>query len=149
MARQHFVAKLTVGKGPEPTEEIAALVGAGRRAVLGTRLSGAGWSGEPPPCHAVVFHVLPDGTIDGIVADILLRRDKMPADAPALYEPWKDEMKAWWTLTNIRRLRPGLALEHIPGRSEKGLSASKTFSGNASFAYWVFDANPRTALVGE
>jgi hypothetical protein len=148
MPEHHVIVKLMPGGGPEPREEVETLVGAGRHAILGTRLPGTEWTAEPPPCFAVVFYNQADGTLDGLVAHILGRRDTMPRTVADIYASWRNEMRAWWTLTKVRRFRPGLTLASIPGCSaSNGCTARDSFSGQASFVYWKFTEDPANTLA--
>lgn len=151
----HFVAELTPNKGPDPVEEIEALLAGAPaeergQAVFGTRMAGTGWEWTNP-AFAIIFFRKENGTLDGAVAEILSRFKAPPANVPALYAPWMKTTKGWWELRSARRFKPGLTLADIPGRSlaDAKKDATKTFNGQVSFAYWDLEKSPVRALTGE
>jgi hypothetical protein len=146
----HFIAQILKDKGPAPAEEIASVLAAAgeherAHAIFATRMTGKDWR-PSRPAFAVVFHRNADGTIGGLVAEIV-NRLKEPTNIPVIYDPWLKAMKGWWHLKNPRPFKPGVTLADVPGRSDNGsLRAASTFDGNCTFAYWDFDESPFDAL---
>jgi hypothetical protein len=145
-----FIVQLLKGKGPDPAQEIAAVIAESRasergHAILGTRRTGKDWKSWRPD-FAVVFYRTDDGTISGLVAEIA-NYLKDPKNIPPIYEASVKEMKGWWHLKKPRPFRPGVTIDDIPGHSATGpLRAPSTFDGNCTFAYWDFDESPFDAL---
>src|SRR5437868_10208618 len=98
----HFVAELMSNKGPDPAQEIEELLAKAPaeergQAVFGTRMAGTGWQWTTP-AFAIIFFRKPDGTLDGVVAEILSRFKAAPGNVPEVYAPWMKSMKGWWEL---------------------------------------------------
>ena len=146
----HFIAQILKGKGPDPAEEIAAVIaeaGTNERehALFATRKNGKDWRWSKP-AFAVVFYRAEDGAIAGLVAEIVDGL-KDPTNIPPLYDPWMKDMKGWWRLKKPRAIKAGMSIDDIPGHSAAGvLRAPSTFEGTCTFAYWDFDESPYDAL---
>jgi|GEM_PF-6111018 len=147
MPNHHFIAKFVPGGGPPPLAELESIVlqvgdAEGPLGWLATRKSGAEWQQAPADFDSVCiafFDNRADGCIDAVVARILGRHADMPQIPPLLeLHEGHTGFRAWWQLQDSVRLRlPSLA--GIPGRSGKGKTASETFKGSTTFAYWSFD----------
>jgi len=141
----HFVAQLLKDKGPDPAEEIAAVLAEGRahergHAIFATRMTGKDWR-PSRPAFAIVFYRAADGTIGGLVAEIV-NRLKDPTNIPPIYENHRAVMKGWWHLKNPRPFKKGLKMEDISGYSTTNSPASFTFDGKCTFAYWDLEYSP-------
>ena len=143
---QHFVAQILKDKGPDPAEEIAAVIAEGRKherghAIFATRMTGKDWK-PARPSYAVVFYRAGDGTIGGLVAEIV-NRLKDPTNIPPIYEPFLPAMKGWWHLKNARPFKKGVTMDDINGYSAAaGSPAGAIFDGKATFSYWDFEESP-------
>jgi hypothetical protein len=146
----HFVAQIVKDKGPDPAEEIAGVLSEGDRserghAIFATRMTGKDWK-PAKPAYAVVFFRKPDGTIGGLVAEIV-NRLKDPTNIPPIYDEWRKALKGWWHLKNARPFKEGVTLDNVPGYSAaSGSPAASTFDGNSTFSYWDFDSSPFDVL---
>ena len=146
----HFVAQILKDKGPDPAEEIAGVIAEAEKserahAIFATRMTGKDWK-PSRPAFAVVFYRKPDGTIAGLVAEIV-NRLKDPTNIPPIYDAWRKNKKGWWHLKNPQPFKAGVTIKDIPGFSASGASsASTSFDGNCTFAYWDFDESPFDAL---
>jgi hypothetical protein len=146
----HFVAQILKDKGPDPEAEIAGVIAEAEKserahAIFATRMTGKDWR-PARPAYAVVFYRRADGSISGLVAEIV-NRLKDPTNIPPIYDAWRKAMKGWWHLKNPRRIKEGVSLKTIPGFSAAtGTPADSAFDGNATFAYWDFEESPYDAL---
>ena len=152
----HFIAQLLAGKGPDPAAEIDTILAEAaaddnHRAILATRKPGSSWKAARGESFALMFYKNPDkDTITGLVANIVLLRSGAPAEVPPLYGPFLDKLKGWWTVKNPRRIRTGISLEDVDGRSMSGTErAVTTFGGDCTFAYWDFEYSPFDTLCSK
>ena len=142
----HFVAQILKDKGPNPAEEIAAVIAETRKherghAIFATRMTGKDWK-PARPAYAVVFYRAEDGTVGGLVAEIV-NRLKDPTNIPAIYDGWVPAMKGWWHLKNARPFKKGVTMDDIAGYSANtGSPAGATFNAKCTFAYWDFEESP-------
>jgi len=146
MPNHHFIAQLVAGGGPDPLAELESIVlqVGDAEAPLGwlaTRKPGAQWqqSKNSDSVCIAFFDNRADGCIDGVVARIISRHGDMP-QIPPLIELHEGHtgFQAWWQLQDPFRFRlPTLVA--LPGRSNNGKTASQTFIGSTTFAYWTFD----------
>lgn len=159
----NFIAKLSVGAGPNPIEEIKDVVAQAAlddrqeaRAIFATGANNgkAFAKAKGLVSMAVVFFPVPNGEtsagkreLDGFVADIRFLFKIRPINIPAIYGgEWADQMQGWWQLDRVQRFRRGLTIENIPGTSSRTIRATKTFAGTCSFSFWNFESDPRSVL---
>jgi hypothetical protein len=149
----HFIAKFTKGGGPPPDEELARILDQAEsspdhEAWFGTRKPGKKWD------DVGICILLAAPTLDGILAEVRERRDRMPDDPATreLYPGCKKQFAAWWRIRNPIRVHFE-SLEEIPGNHISGPRAPDVFRGRVAFAYWNFgsecfdDLAARIAIV--
>lgn len=135
----HFIAKFAMGGGPPPDEELARILDQAEsspdhEAWFGTRMGGKKWD------DVGICILLAAPTLDGILAEVIGRSDRMP-DEPATRELYRDcekQFAAWWRIRNPIRVNLE-SLEAIPGHGHaSGRRAPDVFRGQVAFAYWDF-----------
>ncbi|HEX7604568.1 MAG TPA: hypothetical protein VF316_23280, partial [Polyangiaceae bacterium] len=89
----HFIAKIVPGQGPDPVQEIEALVATSAahekgHVVFGMRRSVKRQPRESVWGYALVFTQLADGTLDGFAARIIHPRATAPDPLPPVYVPF-------------------------------------------------------------
>jgi hypothetical protein len=141
-----FILRLTRKGGPEPELELAGLLRRAAETDGGTawfpsNSPGRQWqpASESAESICLLFHLYESGGVDGVMAQVLDRSEKMPADkALRTFYGADNTFRAWWRLAQVSRFQLR-GLDQIPGQSRQGKTASKAFSGSRlAFAYWDF-----------
>lgn len=132
---RHFIAKLTVGGGPPPLQELDRILDIAdsspdHEAWFGTHKSGSDWDG------AGICILIASPTLEALIAEVIDRTGKVP-DEPLSRELYRDRggFVAWWLIRNPIRVR-FRSLHEIPGRSlRSGKGAADVFHSQVSFTY--------------
>ena len=144
-----FLAKFTATEGlPDPLVELASIVeqtspGDGMHddhdrdfAWFATRLGKTGNHYKGARC--MVFARLTDGSIEAVSGTICDRRTSIPDDAFIKELYGEQHQGVWWKIKDVESVK-FRSIDDLPGRSKTGRTATETFAGSCSFAYWNFD----------